>query len=53
MRLTTLLLLVMGCAGSAMASVVAVPEIDANTGLAALTIISGGLLILRGRRRRK
>jgi len=32
---------------------VPVPEIDAATGVAALTLLAGALLIIRGRRRRK
>lgn len=53
MRVVTTTLLLLGCTVSAFATVAAVPEIDASTGLSALTILSGGLLILRSRRGRK
>ena len=52
MRMTRFVLLVIGCAGPLLATAAPVPEIDANTGMAALTMISGGLLILRSRRRK-
>ena len=42
-------LLLMGSAGVALAGVSA-PEIDPASGVAALALLSGGLLVLRGRR---
>lgn len=47
------LLLLAGSAGFAFAGLnVAAPEIDPATGVAALTLLSGGLLVLRARRRK-
>jgi LPXTG-motif cell wall-anchored protein len=43
--------LLVGLAGSAFAGVVA-PEIDASSAAAAVTLISGGLLVLRSRRKK-
>ena len=43
--------LLMGAAGFAMAGSVA-PEIDPASGAAALALLSGGLLVLRGRRKK-
>ena len=36
----------------AQATIVPVPEIDGNTVLAAVALISGGILVSRGRRKR-
>jgi hypothetical protein len=48
--MTTLLL---GVAGYAFAgAVVAVPEIDGSTATAAVALLSGGILVLRGRRKK-
>ena len=44
-------MLVMGAAGSAMA-LETVPEIDPASGIASLALLSGGLLVLRGRRKK-
>jgi hypothetical protein len=45
-------LLLIGAAGYAFAEkVAAAPEIDASSGVAAVTLLSGGLLVLRGRNR--
>ena len=46
-----LAMLVLGVARYALAGTVS-PEIDASSGVAALALLSGGLLILRSRRRR-
>ena len=43
-----IILLLIGAAGSAMAGVTA-PEIDPASGVAALALLSGGVLVLRGR----
>jgi hypothetical protein len=45
-----LLLLLVGSATFALAGSV-VPEIDGNSAVSAVAIVSGGLLILRGRRK--
>ena len=42
-------LLVIGCAGTALASV---PEIDPGSAVSALALVSGALLVIRGRRRK-
>jgi MYXO-CTERM domain-containing protein len=39
-------------AGFAFAGAVPVPEIDASSGVAALGLLSGGLLVLRSRRKK-
>jgi hypothetical protein len=44
------MLLVLGVTGAAVAS--AVPEIDPGTGMNALALLGGALLVIRGRRRR-
>ena len=47
-----LMLLGVGAAGCALAGAVA-PEIDASSGMAAVALISGGMVVLWGRRRAK
>jgi hypothetical protein len=52
-RILGSLLLFAGASTVAMASTTpSVPEIDAGTAVTALVLLSGGLLILRGRRKR-
>ena len=46
-----LMMLLVGAAGSAMAGFVAVPEIDSASAVGALALLSGALLVIRGRRR--
>jgi len=43
-------LLAIGVSGAAMA-VTTVPEIDASSGASAIALITGAMLVLRGRRR--
>jgi len=50
-KITGFLLLLAGSVSFAFAGGVHVPEIDAATGVAALALLSGGLLILRARRK--
>jgi hypothetical protein len=45
-----LLLLAIGMSGAAMAATV--PEIDPSSGVSALALLSGALLVIRGRRKR-
>jgi hypothetical protein len=45
-----IVLLTLGVTGVAMAGVV--PEIDPGTGVSALALLGGALLVIRGRRRR-
>ncbi len=40
-----------GTAGVAVAGFSPVPEIDASAGVAAVTLLTGGILVLRGRRK--
>ncbi len=51
MKLVGMMLLIAGVAGSAFAGTGA-PEIDSNSAYAAITLLSGGLLVLRTRRRK-
>jgi len=53
MKFTGRLIAFLSVSTIAFAGVNAVPEIDASTGAAALTLISGGLLLLRSRRAKK
>jgi hypothetical protein len=47
-----LMMLLVGAAGSAMANgAIPVPEIDSASALGALTLLSGTLLVVRGRRK--
>jgi len=52
MRTTGLLLLLVGAAGHVFAGSIT-PEIDASSGMAAIALISGGMVVLWGRRRAK
>jgi hypothetical protein len=52
MKITGTILLLMGMAGFAFAGNVATPEIDAAAGVGALTLLSGALLVIRGRKKR-
>jgi hypothetical protein len=48
-----LMMWLVGAAGAAMAGVpTATPEIDAATGVGALVLLSGALLVIRSRRKR-
>ncbi len=51
-RFAGTLLLFIGATATAMASVVT-PEIDASAGAAAVALLSGSLLVIRGRRRKQ
>jgi hypothetical protein len=46
-----MVLMLMGISGFAFAGTV--PEIDAAAGVGALALLSGGLLVIRGRRKRQ
>jgi hypothetical protein len=52
MKLVGMMMLFVGISGSAFAGVVLAPEIDASSATAAVTLITGGLLVLRARRRK-
>lgn len=47
------ILLLLGMAGSTFACAVSVPEVDVTTGMGALALLSGGLLIIRARQKRQ
>ena len=51
-RVLATAILLVSAAGLAVAGAVGVPEIDATAGVAALGLVSGGLLILRSRRKK-
>jgi hypothetical protein len=50
---TGLLLIFLGAAGCAFAGGAGTPEIDAPSAVGAITLISGGMVVLWGRRRAK
>ena len=52
MRIVGAVVMLIGIAGFAFAGTNQAPEIDANTGIAALALLSGGLLVLRARRKK-
>jgi LPXTG-motif cell wall-anchored protein len=52
MKALSALILLAGTATFALATVAIVPEIDANSAAAAIALVSGGLLVLRGRRKK-
>jgi hypothetical protein len=52
-KFTGLVMLLMGMAGFASAGIITVPEIDPATGVGALTLLAGGLLVIRGRKKRQ
>jgi hypothetical protein len=47
------IILFLALATSAFAGAVSVPEIDATSATAALTLLAGGILVLRSRRAKK
>ena len=49
MKLLGMMLLVVGMSGTAIGA--PVPEIDPGSGLSAVALLSGALLVIRGRRR--
>lgn len=53
MKLTGLVLLLIGTSGFASACAVTAPEIDSAAGVGALTLLAGGLLIIRARQARQ
>ena len=52
MKLTGTILLLLGMSSFAFAGTVHAPEIDPATGVSALALLSGGLLIIRARKKR-
>ena len=51
MKSMGLVLLLTGIASSAFAAVTVAPEISPASGVAALTLVSGAILVIRGRRK--
>ena len=52
MRIAGMVLLLMGLSGLAFAGGAIVPEISPATGVGALTLLSGAVLVIRARRRK-
>ena len=52
MKVLSLSLLLAGAVSSAIAANVVVPEIDGASALSAVVLLSGGLLVLRARRKK-
>jgi hypothetical protein len=52
-RLIGMTMLLLAGAGYAFAGAVTSPEIDASAGVAAVALLSGGLMVLRSRRRKQ
>jgi hypothetical protein len=52
MKILSTLILLAGSATLAFAAADPVPEIDANSAAAAVALVSGGLLVLRARRKK-
>ena len=52
MKFTGMVLLLMGLSGLVMGAAPDVPEISPASGLSALALLSGALLVIRGRRKR-
>ena len=50
-RLVGLTMFLMAAAGDSLAGALAAPEIDGSTGMAAVALLAGGLLVVRARRR--
>jgi len=51
MKILGTLIVLLGVASSAF-GLTAVPEVDANSSVAAIALVSGGLLVIRARRRK-
>jgi LPXTG-motif cell wall-anchored protein len=52
MKLSGMVLLLVGLAGGAMATGILAPEIDPASGVGALALLSGALLVIRSRRKK-
>ena len=50
MKAIGFLILLLGASGAATAAVTTAPEIDPASGVGALVLLSGGLLVIRARR---
>jgi len=52
MKIVGMMLLVAGMSGVATAGAIYAPEIDAGSGINALTLLSGALLVIKSRRKK-
>jgi hypothetical protein len=52
MKIAGMLVLLLGVSSFAFAGGIAAPEISAASGVAAITLVSGALLVMRGRRQK-
>jgi hypothetical protein len=52
-KIAALMMFLTGASGLALAAAVTAPEIGATSAVSALALLSGGLLVLRGRQRSK
>ena len=52
MRTLGLSILLLGVAGFAFAAATSVPEIDGSSAVAAIALLSGAILVLRGRQKK-
>ena len=52
MKIIGLMMLLVGAGGTALAGHASVPEIDATSAIGALALLSGGLLVIRARRKK-
>lgn len=50
-KVVEIVLILAGTANVAFAGVISAPEIDASAGVAAIALLTGGILVIRGRRR--
>jgi len=53
MKIAGMMLLMMGLSGLVMGAVTTAPEISTASGLSALALLSGAILVIRGRRKNK
>lgn len=51
-KILGLALLMIGAAANCLAGVIATPEIDPASGVAAIVVLAGGLLVIRSRRKK-
>ncbi len=52
MKTVGMILLLIGCSGFVFAGAPATPEISPATGVGALALVSGAVLVIRGRRKK-
>ena len=52
MKFGGMVLLLVGCSGLAMGGFISAPEISPASGVSAIALLSGALLVIRGRRKK-